>query len=268
MNAEQRTDGPRIELVNVSVRFRLALDKARTLRERFDHLVRRLRYGYRPAPFTALRELSFVACDGESIGIVGPNGGGKSTLLRTIAGIYSPDAGSVRTQGRVSALLSLGSGFDMQLTGRDNIFLNGMTIGMSAREIATQVDWIVEFAGVGKFIDAQLKYYSSGMVGRLSFAIMLAMQPDILLVDEIFSVGDLAFRQKSEDAMRAMLGKAGCRLLVSHNLRLIREQCTRCLYVKDGRITLDAAPETVIGAYQRDFGRGKGGISAYAPISL
>jgi len=249
-------DAARILCDRVSIRFKLSLDKPRTLREHFALAARRL-LGYRPTPFAALQDITFAAYDGESIGVVGANGGGKSTLLRAVAGIYSPDDGSLRVQGKISALLSLGSGFDAQLSGRDNIYLNGLTLGLTRKEIAALLPGIVEFSGVGKFIDAPLKYFSSGMVGRLSFSIALAMQPDILLLDEIFGVGDLEFREKSAQAMRDMLGKAGCRLLVTHNLHLVLEQCTRALYINQGRLVLDADPATVIAAYRQDVAKKK-----------
>ncbi len=242
----------RVRLERVSLAFQLSRDKARTLRDRLALWIRCLRTGQRPQRFTALDAVSLTVGDGEIVGVIGPNGGGKSTLLRTIGGIYAPDAGRVTVHGKTTPLLSLGTGFDRELSGRNNILLSGMTLGMSRREVAARLADIVAFAGLEEFVDVRLKYYSSGMTSRLSFAIALALEPDILLVDEIFSVGDLAFKDKASKAMHAMLDRAGCRFIVTHNLRLVREHCTRALYLNKGRIRLDGSPAEVVECYRSE----------------
>lgn len=245
----------RVRLTDLSIRFRLSYDKSHSLGDWIRETGLRLARGRRPRTFTALRNVNLTLRDGDVLGVIGPNGCGKSTLLRTISGIYRPDEGEVRTQGQVSTLLSLGTGFDNRLDGLSNIRLNGLLMGMSHEEIDAATPDIVAFAEIGEHIDVPMKYYSSGMISRLSFAIVLAMQPDILLIDEIFSVGDLEFKKKSEKAMHDLLTRASCQVIVTHSLRLVREHCTRAIYMRSGRILMDGEPEEVVARYEADVER-------------
>lgn len=196
---------PRIIVEGLTIRFRLSYDKTWTLRDSLAQTARRLFHGRRLRYFTALDDASLTINSGDIVGVIGPNGCGKTTLLRAMCGIYHPDLGTVQRFGRISTLLSLGTGFDNRLNGIDNIRLNGLVMGMSQREIEAKIPQIIEFADIGEHIYQPMKYYSSGMISRVSFAIVQAMQPDILLIDEVFSVGDLQFRKKSERAMHDLL---------------------------------------------------------------
>ena len=202
----------------------------------------------------ALSGINLSVKKGDIVGIIGPNGCGKTTLLRTICGIYHPDEGSVMASGRISTLLSLGTGFNNDLNGKDNIRLNGLTIGMTLDEIEEKIPAIIEFADIGDHINMPMKYYSSGMISRLSFSIVLSMKPDILLIDEIFSVGDLSFTQKSEKALQDLLAMTNCQLIVTHNLDLVRDHCNRAIFMESGKIVLDGNPAEVVDAYESRFG--------------
>ncbi len=245
----------RVRINDLSIRFRLNYDRSHSLGDWIRESALRVVRARRPRMFTALEGIDLVIRDGDVLGVIGPNGCGKSTLLRTISGIYRPDQGEVHTEGQVSTLLSLGTGFDNRLHGLDNIRLNGLLMGMSHAEIDAAIPDIVAFAEIGDHIDVPMKYYSSGMISRLSFAIVLAMQPDILLIDEIFSVGDLEFKKKSERAMHDLLTRASCQVLVTHSLSLVREHCTRAIYMRSGRIVLDGEPAEVVARYEADTER-------------
>lgn len=244
---------PKIIVEHVRIRFRLSYDRAYTLYAKAAEIGQRLLRKKEPRFFTALEDVSLTVNDGEIVGVIGPNGCGKTTLLRTICGIYHPDSGSVDCRGRVSTLLSLGTGFDNKLSGLDNIRLNGLLLGMSMREIEAKIPMIVEFADIGDHIRLPMKYYSSGMISRVGFAIVLAMQPDVLLIDEVFSVGDLQFQQKSERAIHELLSRASCQVIVSHNLGFIREHCSRAVYIRQGRIVRDGQPDEVVTLYEKEF---------------
>jgi ABC-type polysaccharide/polyol phosphate transport system ATPase subunit len=242
----------KIQARDLTLRFHLSYEKVWTLSEKFLQVLKRFRQPQSPRYFTALDRISFEVMAGDIIGIIGPNGSGKSTLLRTINGIYHPDEGTVRTNGNISSLLSLGTGFDNNLNGVDNIRLNGLTLGMSMEQIEHSIPAIVEFADIGEYINTPMKYYSSGMISRLSFAIVVLMQPDILLIDEVFSVGDLAFQRKSTKAMHELLSRASCQLIVTHNLSLVTDYCTRAMYIRGGRLVMDGAPRDVVDRYKKD----------------
>ena len=244
----------RIAVEDLTVRFRFYTERNTTLAARAVELGRRVLGQHRPREFKALSDISFSADDGDIIGIIGPNGAGKTTLLRTICGIYSPDAGSVRTQGRISMLLSLGTGFDNNLSGIENIRLNGLLMGMSAPEIEARIPEIADFAGLGDYLHSPLHYYSTGMISRLSFSIVVAIQPEILVIDEVFSVGDLAFQKKSERAMHELMTKAVCQVIVSHNLDFILGHCNKALYLKGGRLKAIGDPDAIVARYRRDSG--------------
>ncbi len=242
----------KIRVEDLSIRFRLSYDKTRDLRSKIGQVIHNAMHRRKPEYFTALSGVSFEVSSGDIVGIIGPNGAGKSTLLRAVCGIYEPDEGSIECSGRISTLLSLGTGFDNSLNGMDNIRLNGLTIGMAMKEIEKSIPSIIEFADIGDHIYSPMKYYSSGMISRLSFAIVVAMKPDILLIDEVFSVGDLAFQKKSTAAMHELLAKATCQLIVTHNLSLVTEHCNRAIYIKGGKIIANGPSHEVVAQYKKE----------------
>lgn len=239
-----------ISIRDLVIRFRMSYDRVYSMKERARAVAQRFVGGREPEYFEALRGVSFEAHAGDIVGLIGANGSGKTTFLRATSGIYAPDAGEVTSSGRISTLLSLGTGFNNKLSGRDNIMVGGLLIGMTPAEIEKRVPEIVHFAGVEKFVDVPMKYYSKGMIARLSFAIVLAMQPDIVLIDEVFSVGDLAFKEKSERAMHDLLSRARIQLIVTHSLSLVREHCNRALLFDSGKIVADGAPDEVVDLYE------------------
>ena len=200
----------------------------------------------------ALDNVSFSVGRGEAVGIIGRNGAGKSTLLKILSRITGPTGGDIEIRGRVGSLLEVGTGFHPELTGRENIFLNGAIIGMSRREIRRKFAEIVEFSEIDKFIDTPVKRYSSGMYVRLAFAVAAHLEPDILLVDEILSVGDLAFQRKCMDYARRLLDRDTTLLFVSHNMFTIKAMCDRTLYLTAGRLTADGRTEEVTGLYDQE----------------
>jgi homopolymeric O-antigen transport system ATP-binding protein len=215
--------------------------------------LRRLRRG-EPAPgteerFWALRDVSFTVEPGEVVGIIGRNGAGKSTLLKILTRITAPTRGRVEIRGRVASLLEVGTGFHQELTGRENIRLNGAILGMSGVEIARRFDEIVDFAGVEKFIDTPVKRYSSGMQMRLAFAVAAHLEPDILVVDEVLAVGDVEFQKKCMRQMSQLSGSGRTILFVSHNLGAIKQLCRTAVYLRDGKVELSGSVEQVANRY-------------------
>lgn len=208
-------------------------------------------------PVHALDGVDLKALRGESIGILGKNGAGKSTLLRVVAGTLLPDAGKVEVNGRVSTLLALGSGFNADLTGRRNIYLGCLASGLSRARTEELVDPIIEFSEIGDAIDRPLNTYSSGMVARLAFSIGVTLDPDILLIDEVLSVGDLSFRDKSWAAMRAMVDGAGTLVIVSHRLRVLKQLCTAVIWLDRGKVMEVGEPQAVIKHYSKAIRQGK-----------
>ncbi len=204
--------------------------------------------------FWALKDVTFEVKQGDRIGIIGRNGAGKSTLLKILSRITEPTAGRVRIRGRVASLLEVGTGFHPELTGRENIFLNGAILGMSRAEIKKKFDEIVDFAEMEKFLDTPVKRYSSGMYVRLAFAVAAHMEPEILIVDEVLAVGDAQFQKKCLGKMEEVSEKEGRTVLfVSHNMSAIRSLCDRGVLVERGRIRFDDSAEKAISAYSSDF---------------
>lgn len=209
------------------------------------------------ATFWALRDVSFSVGEGEAVGLVGANGGGKSTLLRLIAGVLNPDEGSVLVDGGVAPLIEVTGGFVGDLTARDNIALTAGLHGLSRRQIAEKFDEIVEFAGVGEFLDMPFRHFSSGMKVRLGFSVVTSLEEPIVLVDEVLAVGDRAFREKCYARMENMLSGGKTLFLVSHNEADLRRFCTRGLYLNQGRLVADAPIEETIEQYNEDMDRGR-----------
>lgn len=199
--------------------------------------------------FWALRNISFSVAQGESIGIIGHNGAGKSTMLKHLNGIMKPTGGTITVNGKLSALIEIGAGFHPDLSGRENIFLNGTILGMSRAEIRRKFDEIVDFSGLEEFIDTPVKRYSSGMHARLGFSVAVHLEPDILVVDEVLSVGDYVFQKKGLDKMHSILKGGATVLFVSHNLRAVSDLCDRSLLLDHGRVLLDGPTHEVIDCY-------------------
>ncbi|MBF0126893.1 MAG: ATP-binding cassette domain-containing protein [Magnetococcales bacterium] len=203
----------------------------------------------RKEEFWALDDVSFTVRRGEILGVIGPNGSGKTTLLRLINGLLMPDAGEITLKGRIGALIQLGAGFSPVLTGRENIAINAAVLGITRAELKGALEEIIEFAGLGDFIDAPVMSYSSGMRARLGFAVAIHMKPDILLVDEVLAVGDLVFRNKALERMHALSHSGVAVLFVSHNLGQVDRLCTHALYLNKGRFVSFGRPAEVIARY-------------------
>ena len=199
----------------------------------------------------ALRDVSFDVPEGQVLGLIGHNGAGKSTLLKILSRITDPSTGSATLRGRVSSLLEVGTGFHQELTGRDNVFMNGTILGMRAAEVRAKFDEIVAFSGVEQYLDTPVKFYSSGMKVRLAFAVAAHLDPEILLIDEVLAVGDLAFQQKCLGKMDAVSKSGRTILFVSHNMSAVEGLCERCILMDGGRVSYDGTVEEAIGRYRR-----------------
>jgi ABC-2 type transport system ATP-binding protein len=232
---------------DVGVRYSLKFTRKTTLRQSFT---RRLRIESSDADFWALRDVSFEVVHGESLGVIGPNGAGKSTLLQVLAGIITPSAGVVEVNGHVSSLLTLGAGFDGDLSGRDNIRLAGAFMGLDHTVVEERLPAMVEYADLGQFIDAPLKTYSSGMRARLGFAIATSVEPDILLLDEVLATGDAAFREKSKERVIQLVREAKAIVLVTHDMSWVSEYCNKAMLIEHGRIVAEGKPEDVVAIHR------------------
>jgi lipopolysaccharide transport system ATP-binding protein len=199
--------------------------------------------------FWVLNDISFELKKGETLGIIGHNGAGKSTMLKHLSGIMEPTRGSIEVHGRLSALIEVGAGFHPDLTGRENVFLNGVILGMSRAEVKRKFDEIVEFAGLEEFIDTPVKRYSSGMFARLGFSVAAHLEPDILVIDEVLSVGDFAFQRKGLEKMRAIAKSGATVIFVSHNLQAVAEFCQRGILLERGRVIADGPTDQVVRRY-------------------
>lgn len=235
-----------IHVENVSVRFRLANDRINSLKE---YVVQFISGKIRYSEFFALSNVSFDVKKGEVLGIVGRNGAGKSTLLKSISGIIKPYEGNITVNGNVVPLLELGSGFDFDLTGRENIYLNGALLGYSKSLLDSKFDEIVEFSELDRFIEHPLRNYSSGMLVRLAFSIATIIQPEILIVDEILAVGDERFQRKSKDKMLSLMKGGATVLFVSHSANQIVEICNRVVWLENGKVKLIGDPSEIMQQY-------------------
>ena len=236
-----------IEVKNVSMSFRLSQDRIQSIKEYLVTLAKgKLKY----KEFWALKNVSFTVRPGEVLGIIGRNGAGKSTILKVISGILKPTEGSVSVRGNIVPMLELGSGFDFDLTGRENIYLNGSILGYSSHFLDEKYDEIVSFSELGEFIEMPIRNYSSGMMMRLAFSIATVVNPEILIVDEILAVGDEAFQRKSRQRMLELMGGGTTVLFVSHRLDQIREMCDRVLWLDHGQIKMLGETKEVCDAYQ------------------
>ncbi len=237
-----------IEVKNVSMRFNMAKEKSESLKEYFVALVKgKLRF----EEFWALKDVSLEVKKGDFYGLLGLNGSGKSTLLKVIAGVYKPVKGTVSVTGSIAPLIELGAGFDMDLTGRENIFLNGAVLGFTPKYIKEKFEEIVEFSELREFLDVPLKNYSSGMVSRIAFAIATITNPDVLIADEILSVGDFLFQKKCEDRMREMMNHGTTVILVSHSIHQIESLCNRVTWIEKGRVKMTGDTKEVCEQYKK-----------------
>jgi ABC-type polysaccharide/polyol phosphate transport system ATPase subunit len=237
---------PAIIAQDLGVRYDLRFTRKTTIRRSLGQLLGR---GGNDQ-FWALRHVSLRLLHGQSLGVIGPNGAGKSTLLQVLAGIIRPSEGSVDVRGHVSGLLTLGAGFDKELSGRDNILLGGAFLGLDDAVTRELLPSIVEYAELGDFIDAPLKTYSSGMRARLGFAIATSVDPDILLLDEVLATGDAAFRAKSKARVIEIVKAAKAVVLVTHDMNWVTEYCNRAILIEKGRVVMDGEPAEVVALHQ------------------
>ena len=242
---------PIIELDGVSVCYRLPKEQIISFKEyAIRWLGRRITYH----ELWALRDFSLSVQPGEVVGVIGPNGAGKSTLLKVIARVLKPTRGRARVAGRIGPLLELSAGFDPELTGRENVYLNGAILGLSRREVDRRFDHIVAFAELEAFIDAPIRTYSSGMVARLGFAVVTDVDADILLVDEVLAVGDESFQRKCLARIQAFRQQGVSILIVSHNMQTVRDMCDRAVWISGGEKRGEGTPEAVVQAYLASLG--------------
>ena len=247
---EQITDGDiAIEVKNLSKSFRLPTEKAFGLKQAFFNRLRGVK-GYKEQK--VLRNLNLKIKKGEFVGIIGRNGSGKSTLLKTIAGIYYPEKGDIVVDGTLVPFIELGVGFNPELTGRENVYMNGALLGFSNSEMESMYDEIWDFAELNDFQDQKLKNFSSGMQVRLAFSIAIRASGDILLLDEVLAVGDTAFQQKCEEYFASLHGSQTV-ILVTHSMQNVRKFCDRAILLENGKLNLDGDPNTVAKAYEELF---------------
>ncbi len=232
---------------DLGVRYSLQMTKKPTMRASLSQRLGRSR----ARAFWALREVSFTVRHGDSLGIIGPNGAGKSTLLQVLAGIITPSEGEVTVDGHISSLLTLGVGFDQDLSGMDNIRLAGAFMGLDHNVVEDKLPDIVAYAELGEFIDVPIRTYSSGMRARLGFSIATAVEPDILILDEVLSTGDAAFREKSKQRVGELVREAKAIVLVTHDMNWVREYCNRAMLIEKGQIVAEGAPADVVELHQR-----------------
>ncbi len=237
-----------VEVRNVSMEFNMSKEKVDNIKE---YVIRLLKKQLHFEHFLALKDVSFDIKKGDVFGIVGLNGCGKSTLLKVISGILKPSQGYAKTYGSLSPMIELGAGFDMDLTARENLFLNGSVLGFSKKIMQERFNEIIDFSELHQFVDVALKNYSSGMVARLAFAIATIVKPDILIVDEILSVGDFLFQQKCENRIRSLMEGGTTVIIVSHSLDQIERLCNNVLWLEHGKMKMIGDTKTVCDAYKQ-----------------
>ena len=236
-----------VSVKNVTMKFNMCNDKINGIKE---YLVKLAKKQLKFSEFTALEDISFDIKKGEVVGIIGLNGAGKSTLLKVVSGILKPTSGEVKINGSISPLIELGAGFDMELTARENIFLNGYVLGYTKKYIEEKFNEIVEFSELKEFLDVPIKNYSSGMIARLGFSIATTVRPDILIVDEILSVGDFKFQEKCEKRIADMMAGGTTVIIVSHTIEQIEKLCNRVLWLEKGNMKMIGETVPVCAEYQ------------------
>lgn len=245
-NSSNFTNSTAIFLKDVNVAYRIPTERIRTIKE---YLIKKIRGKVKHQHFYALRDINLSINQGEIYGIIGRNGAGKSTLLKVVSRVLYPTSGRVRIKGIVSPLLELGAGFHPELTGMENIFLNGTLLGHTRHEIQSKINDILEFSEIGDFINAPIRTYSSGMVARLGFSVATAWEPDILILDEVLSVGDAAFQKKCTNRMVSLIKGNSTVLLVTHSPALIEEMCSQAVLLDHGRIIASGSGEEISRQY-------------------
>lgn len=236
-----------IDVQGLGVQYSLRFTRKTTVRDTFKNL-RTRREG--PTHFWALKDVSFRVEHGDCLAVIGPNGAGKSTLLQTLAGIIQPTQGSIDVRGHISSLLTLGAGFDQDLSGRDNILLAGAFLGIDHADMQVRLPGIIEFADIGAFIDAPIRTYSSGMRARLGFSIATAVDPDVLLLDEVLGTGDEVFRAKSRARVHELMKAARGIVLVTHDMHWVTEFCNRAMLIEKGHVVALGTPDDVVRLHQ------------------
>jgi ABC-type polysaccharide/polyol phosphate transport system ATPase subunit len=250
-----------IDVRGLGVRYNLRLTRKNTLRQTLATIARR---GEGDRAFWALKDVSLRLVHGESLAVIGPNGAGKSTLLQALAGIISPSEGSLDVRGHISSLLTLGAGFDQELTGRENITLAGAFLGIEHGEMDRRAERIIDFADIGQFIDAPIKTYSSGMRARLGFAIATSVDPDILLLDEVLATGDQVFRAKSKARVLELARAAKAIVLVTHDMNWVTEFCNRAILIEEGHVVAEGEPAEIVAIHQEHSERSRAQKAAEA----
>ena len=242
---------PMIEVKNVKMKFKMSDEPLNSLKEIFTKAVTgKLKFN----EFLAMDDVSFNVEKGETLGLIGSNGAGKSTTLKVISGILKPTSGKVITRGNIVPMLELGAGFDLELTGKENIYLNGAILGYTKEYLESKYDEIVEFAEIKDFIDMPIRNYSSGMMARLAFSIASVVQPEILIVDEILAVGDVKFQEKSFKRMQELMSGGATVLFVSHDLEKIEEMCDHVVWLEKGKVKQYGDAKQVCKAYKKAQG--------------
>lgn len=240
-----------IEIKNATLRFRIYRNRTPALKEKVIRLLSPKKVTAEEViEFDALKNLNLSIKGGDRLGIIGLNGAGKSTMLKMIVGIYPPQKGSVHVKGKVTPLIELGTGFDHELSGRENIYLNGALLGRSFKQMRSMEDAIIEFSGLEEKIDMPIKYYSSGMMGRLAFSIGTIMEPEILLVDEVFSTGDAQFVEKARKRMAQLISKSSIVVIVSHSMEHIVQFCNRVIVLNRGVVVAEGDPAEMVDYYR------------------
>lgn len=245
-----------IKVNNVSMRFNLGIEKNFSLKQFFIDVLspKKRKDKKQKTEFWALSDVNFEVKKGEVVGFIGSNGAGKSTLLKVIAGVMKPTKGNIEIYGNICPMIELGAGFDMDLTARENIFLNGAVLGYSKEFIEQKFDEIVEFSELKDFLDVPVRNFSSGMVARLAFSVATIVEPEILIVDEILSVGDIAFQQKSQAKMKSMIGGGTTVLFVSHSIEQIKNLCDRAVWLEHGHVKEIGPAEEICNNYIESLG--------------
>ena len=237
-----------IKVDHVSMKFNLSSEKFDSFKE---YVIKSIKKQVSYDEFWALKDISFEVLQGDALGLIGLNGSGKSTMLKTIAGVLKPTKGMVEVKGTIAPLIELGAGFDMDLTARENVFLNGALLGYSREEMQKHYDDIVGFSELENFMDVPVKNFSSGMVSRLAFAIATIGIPDILIVDEVLSVGDFRFQQKCQERIRLMMGKGTTILFVSHSIDQVKSLCNKIAWLEHGHLKMFGETEEICNQYSQ-----------------
>lgn len=237
-----------IKVEDVGMEFTLNKEKVDNLKE---YVIKFLKRDLKYTKFWAVRHISFEVEKGDKLGIIGLNGAGKSTLLKIISGVIKPTEGSIKMKGNIVPLLELGSGFDQEYTGRENIFLKGALLGYSKKYLEERIDEIIDFSELGDFIDVPLKNYSTGMSARLAFSIATVVEPQIMILDEVLAVGDAKFREKSQERMKNLLNEDVSVLFVSHTLAQVRELCNKAIWLENGEMVMQGSVDEVCDSYER-----------------